>query len=113
MTTLSAAAKPRAKAAGNTRLLDEDEVGTHTAQTNLLELTDGRGHERTGGRAVGAAQQQPPARHERDEPAKCERHGVEIGVDVRVIELDVVDDGDIRQIFQELRRLVEERAVVL
>ncbi len=40
-------------------------------------------------------------------------HGVEVGVDVRVVELDVVDDGDVRQVLQELRRLVEERAVVL
>ena len=46
-------------------------------------------------------------------PPERQRHGVEVGVDVRVIELDVVDDGDVRQILQELRRLVEEGAVVL
>jgi hypothetical protein len=30
-----------------------------------------------------------------------------------VIELDVVDDGDVRQVLEELRGLVEEGAVVL
>jgi len=30
-----------------------------------------------------------------------------------VIELDVVDDRDVGQVFEELRRLVEVRAVVL
>ena len=34
-------------------------------------------------------------------------------IDVRVIELDVVDDGDVGQVLQELRGLVEEGAVVL
>ena len=44
---------------------------------------------------------------------KAEPHLVEIGVDVGVIELDVVDDGDVRQVLQELRGLVEVGAVVL
>ena len=38
---------------------------------------------------------------------------VEVRVDVGVVELDVVDDGDVGQVLQELRGLVEERAVVL
>ena len=32
-----------------------------------------------------------PPRHEIDEPAERQRHGLDVGVDVRVIELDVVD----------------------
>ena len=64
-------------------------------------------------RAVGAEQQQAAARHEVDEAAERQRHRVEVRIDVRVIELDVVDDGDVGQVLQELRRLVEERAVVL
>src|SRR5439155_16407591 len=63
--------------------------------------------------AVGADEQETTAWHEVDQPAKREPHGIEIGVDVSVIEFDVVDDGDVRQVLQELRRLVEERAVVL
>ena len=43
---------------------------------------------------------------------KASQDGIEIRVDVGVIELDVIDDGDIGQILEELRRLVEERAVV-
>ena len=48
-----------------------------------------------------------------DQPAERQQHRVEVGVDVGVIELDVVDDGDVGQVLEELRRLVEERAVVL
>ena len=62
--------------------------------------------------AVGADEQQPVLRDEIDQSAKRQRDGVEVRVDVRVIELDVVDDGDVRQVLQELRRLVEEGAVV-
>ncbi len=47
------------------------------------------------------------------EAAEGEHHRVEVGVDVRVIELDVVDHGDVGQVLQELGGLVEERAVVL
>ena len=36
-----------------------------------------------------------------------------VRVDVRVVVFEVADDGDVRQVLQELRRLVEERAVVL
>ena len=64
-------------------------------------------------RAVGAEQQQAAPRHQVHQPPERERHGVEVGVDVGVVELDVVDDGDVGQVLEELRGLVEERAVVL
>ena len=63
-------------------------------------------------RAVRAEQQQPVARDEVHQASERQQHGGQVRVDIRVIELDVVDDGDIRQVLQELRRLVEERAVV-
>ena len=44
--------------------------------------------------------------------AKRQPHRVEVRVDVGVVELDVVDHRDVGQVLQELRRLVEERAVV-
>src|SRR5205085_1900349 len=66
---------------------------------------------RTG--TVGADEQQTFARDEIDQPAERERDRIEVGVDVRVIELDVVDDGNVGQVLEELRRLVEEGAVVL
>ena len=62
---------------------------------------------------VGAEQQQPPPRHEVHETAKRQADRLQVGIDVRVIELDVVDDGDVGQVLQELRGLVEEGAVVL
>src|SRR5262249_2146190 len=43
----------------------------------------------------------------------CQCHGVEVGIDVRVIELDVADNSDIWQVLEELRRFVEKGAVVL
>ena len=63
--------------------------------------------------AVGAEEQQSAARDQIDQPTKCQRHRLDIGIDIRVIELDVVDDRDVRQILQELGGLVEEGAVVL
>ena len=77
-----------------------------------LDARDGLLRRRARARAVGADEQQAVARHEVHEAAEREHHGVEVGVDVGVIELDVVDDGDVGQILQELRGLVEERAVV-
>ena len=38
---------------------------------------------------------------------------VEVGVNIGVVELDVVDDQRVRAVVQELRSLVEERGVVL
>ena len=67
----------------------------------------------SGIRRIGAEQQQARARHQIHQPAKRQSHGIEIGVNVCVIELDVIDDGDVREILQELRGLVEEGAVVL
>ena len=62
---------------------------------------------------VGAEQQQAAPRNQVHEPLKRQADRREVGIDVRVIELDVVDDGDVRQVLQELGGLVEEGAVVL
>ena len=62
---------------------------------------------------IGAEQQQAPARDQVHEPLERQTDGVEVGVDVGVVVLDVVHDGDVGQVLEELRRLVEERAVVL
>ena len=48
-----------------------------------------------------------------DEALKGDADRREIGIDVGVIELDVVDHADVREVLEELRGLVEERAVVL
>ena len=62
--------------------------------------------------AVSAKQQQAAPRHEVHEAAKRQRHRLDVGIDVGVIELNVVDDRDVRQVLEELGGLVEERAVV-
>ena len=64
-------------------------------------------------RAVGAEQQQAVARDQIDQAPERQPHGVEIRIDVGVVELDVVDHGHVGQVLQELGRLVEERTVVL
>ena len=69
--------------------------------------------QRRGIRTVDTEQRQSAARHQVDEPPKREPHFVDVAIDVGVIELDVVDDGDVGQVLQELRRLVEVGAVVL
>ena len=46
-------------------------------------------------------------------PPEGQPDRLEVRVDVGVVVLDVVDDGDVGQVLQELRGLVEERAVVL
>src|SRR5262245_41870307 len=62
---------------------------------------------------VGAQQQQAAPWNEVDEAAERQPDRVEVRVDVGMVVLDVADDRDVRQILEELRRLVEERAVVL
>ena len=58
-------------------------------------------------------QQQPAARNQVDEAPERQPDRLQVGIDVGVVVLDVVDDGDVGQVLQELRGLVEERAVVL
>ena len=70
------------------------------------------GRRASGMGTVRAEQQKAVPRHEVDEATERQPDRVEIGVDVGVVELDVVDDGDVRQVLQELRRLVEVGAVV-
>ena len=62
---------------------------------------------------VGADQQQPAPRDQVHEAAEGHADRLEVGIDVGVVVLDVVDDGDVGQVFEELGGLVEERAVVL
>ena len=64
-------------------------------------------------RTVSAEQQQAAPRHQVDQSPERQPHRIEVGVDVGVIELDVVDHGNIGQVLQKLGGLVEERAVVL
>jgi hypothetical protein len=71
------------------------------------------GGERPGTFAVGAQQQQAPARDQVHETPERQRYRLDVGVNVGVIELDVVDDADVREVLEELRSLVEECAVVL
>ena len=52
------------------------------------------------------------ARNEIDEALEGGLHGVEIGVDVGVVELDVGEDERVGKVVQELRTLVEEGGVV-
>ncbi len=87
--------------------------GRAVVQAERLDRADGRGLERRGVRAVAPEQQQPGPRNEIREAPERQPDLVEVRVDVGVIELDVVDDGDVGQVLQELGRLVEERAVVL
>ena len=57
-------------------------------------------------------QQQAVPRNEVRQSSERQPHRVEVLIDVGVIELDVADDGNLRQVLQELGGLVEERAVV-
>ena len=87
--------------------------GRVAAKAKCLDRTYGQAAKRVRVRAVGAQQQESVLRHEIRQPSKRQQHRIEIGVDVRVVELDVPDDRDVRQVLEELGRLVEERAVVL
>src|SRR5262245_11991490 len=77
-----------------------------------LDARAGGVGEAAGAGTVGADDQQTAARHQIREPAESQHDGVEVRIDVRVVELDVVDHRDVRQVLEELRRLVEEGAVV-
>src|SRR6185503_12387433 len=62
---------------------------------------------------VGAENQTATARDQSDEPAERRPEGFHVGVDIRVVVLEIPDDGHVREVFQELCCLVEEGAVVL
>src|SRR6185369_10809809 len=68
---------------------------------------------RQGTRTIGPNEQQPLPRHEIHQPSKRQAHRVDIGVDVRVVEFDIVDNRDIWQVLEKLGGLVEECTVVL
>ena len=61
---------------------------------------------------IGPEEEEATARDEIDEPLERQPDRVKIRVDVGVVELDVPDNGDVGQAFEELRGLVKERAVV-
>src|SRR5271170_1046840 len=61
---------------------------------------------------IAIAEQQAVSRHEPDELRKTLLDGVEIFKNVRVIEFQIVDDGNFRQVMDELAALVEKRRVV-
>ena len=66
----------------------------------------------TGHGAVGTEYQAPATRQQRDQTSYGEANRLEIGIDICVIEFEVTDHRDVRQILQKLRGLVEERTVV-
>ena len=86
--------------------------GRVSAKTKCLDRTYGQTAKRVRVRAVCAEQQESVLRHQVRQPAKRQQYRIEIGVDIRVIELDVPDDRDVREVLEELGRPVEERAVV-
>ena len=88
-------------------------VGAVGAAPNVSTVRPRRRRERQRLRTVGAEEQPPAARHQIDEAPERDAQRLHVGIDVRVVVLEVADDGDVRQVLQELRRLVEERAVVL
>ena len=61
---------------------------------------------------VAVGQQQAVSRNEPDEMRKCFFNRVEIFKNVRVVEFQIVDDADFRQVMDELAALVEKRRVV-
>ena len=63
-------------------------------------------------RVVAVAEQQAVARHEPDEMRKGFFDRGEIFKNIRVVEFEVVDDGDFRLVMDELAALVEKRGVV-
>ena len=83
------------------------------AEAEGLHRADREAAQRVRVRTIRSEQQQPVPRDQVHQPPEGEKHRIEIGVDVGVIELDVPDDGDIGEILEELGGLVEEGAVVL
>src|SRR5690349_9289474 len=64
-------------------------------------------------RTVPTGDQLSVSRHEIHQTSKSQLHRIEIFVNIRMIEFDVVDDRDLRQVMHELRTLVEVCSVVL
>src|SRR5687767_2043529 len=84
-----------------------------SSRTEGLDLTDRELTHVSGMRTVSTKQEQAIARYQVHEPAERQADRIQVGINIGVIELDVVDDGDVGQVFEKLRTLVEECAVVL
>ena len=76
------------------------------------ELLTKRGYHFAHWPTVPANNQTTIARHQIHQATKREFHCFQIFVDVRVIEFDVVDDRDLRQVMHELRSFIEVSGVV-
>src|SRR2546428_876146 len=63
-------------------------------------------------RTVPTGNQPAVAGHEIHKPTKGQLDRLKIGIDVRVIEFDVVDDGEFGQVVHELGPLIEVSGVI-
>src|SRR5207237_9333019 len=78
-----------------------------------VELVAHSGDDLADGGAVPPVDEMAVGGEEVYQAAEGELDRVEVRVDVRVVELDVADDGDLWQVVHELRPLVEVGRVVL
>jgi hypothetical protein len=78
-----------------------------------LDPAKGAGKDRLEGGALDSRHQQAPPGDHAQQAYEGVLHRGQVRIDVRVIELQVADDRDVRQVVHELGPLVEEGAVVL
>ena len=64
-------------------------------------------------RAAVEGHNEAAARHEIHEALECSLDGIEIGINIGVVEFDVREDQRVRKVVQKLGALVEEGGVVL
>ena len=91
---------------------DDDAEVAGGAQTDRFERSGAFCTQREAVRVVAIDEHQAVARHGVEEALKAQQDGIEIVKNVRVIELDVVHDGALRQVVEEFAALVEVGGVV-
>jgi hypothetical protein len=108
----TAAEQPEARAVGPGLDVSRQPVGSG-CQPERLDAAARLTQDFDECRALASRHQQPVPRDDVQQPREGGLDGGEVGIDVRVVELDVAHDRDRRQVVDELGPLVEEGRVVL
>src|SRR5689334_21291400 len=91
----------------------EGSEGVGLAQSKTLDGAGRAFQERRELGIVAVGQQEPVARNEANQATEGRLDGGEVLENVGVIEFEIIDDGDLGQVMDELAAFIEEGGIVL
>src|SRR5580704_6170226 len=90
-----------------------DLVGGISIETDGENSSQRLGHNFRAARIVGVDENKTCGRYNIHQAAEAEFDLIEIGIDVSMVKLDVIDDYGLRKVMKEFSALVEKRGIVL